>query len=98
MLKTNTLTNALRQFEATEANFLKLERLWEKCKNMIPDSICFGDDPGLLGLLNFKKTYNQCQNGHYRYKIFFENLCKFRKHSLHFKTVIIFQKFFSTET
>lgn len=40
----NTLNNALRQFEAAEANLLKLERLWKDIESLIPNGIVFGDD------------------------------------------------------
>lgn len=39
----NSLNEALKQFEATEANLAKLERLWGEIKSMIPDGIAFGD-------------------------------------------------------
>ncbi len=39
-----SLNEALRQFEATEANLAKLETLWQEIKSTIPDGICFGDD------------------------------------------------------
>jgi hypothetical protein len=39
------LTNALRQFEATEANLAKAERLLSEAKNMVPTGIVFGSNP-----------------------------------------------------
>tara|TARA_R110001592_G_scaffold362112_1_gene674946 strand:+ start:19 stop:1209 length:1191 start_codon:yes stop_codon:yes gene_type:complete len=39
----SSLNDALKQFEATEANLVKLEALWEKIKSMIPESVSFGD-------------------------------------------------------
>jgi hypothetical protein len=41
----NPLMAALRQFEATEANLLKLERLWDEIHALIPLGIVFGDNP-----------------------------------------------------
>jgi hypothetical protein len=39
------LTNALRQFEATEANLVKAERLLSEAEGMIPTGIVFGGKP-----------------------------------------------------
>jgi len=36
---------ALRQFEASEANLAKLERLWDEILGSIPQGIVFGEDP-----------------------------------------------------
>lgn len=36
---------ALEQFEAAEANLIKLERLWEELSGLIPGGVSFGDDP-----------------------------------------------------
>jgi hypothetical protein len=33
----NHLNEALKQFEAAEANLLKLERLWKEISEMLPD-------------------------------------------------------------
>lgn len=41
----NPLMAALRQFEATEANLIKLERLWAEIQSSIPQDIVFGEDP-----------------------------------------------------
>lgn len=38
----NPLTEALKSFEATEANLSKLERLWNEISEKIPDGIVFG--------------------------------------------------------
>lgn len=38
------LNEALRQFENTEANLIKLERLWAKICKLIPDGVAFGED------------------------------------------------------
>ena len=38
----STLMAALEQFEATEANLVKLERLWDEIASMIPTGINFG--------------------------------------------------------
>ncbi|TAX46511.1 restriction endonuclease (plasmid) [Rhizobium leguminosarum] len=38
----STLMAALEQFEATEANLIKLERLWDEIASMIPTGIAFG--------------------------------------------------------
>src|ERR1700722_15651597 len=37
-----TLEAALQQFEATEANLEKLEKLWEKISALIPSGVAFG--------------------------------------------------------
>ncbi len=39
------LTTALRRFEATEANLVKLERLWDEIQELIPRGIQFGENP-----------------------------------------------------
>jgi hypothetical protein len=36
---------ALQQFEATEANLVKAERLWDQLQALIPSGIVFGDNP-----------------------------------------------------
>lgn len=41
----NPLMAALKEFEATEANLLKLERLWDEIQGLIPQGIVFGEDP-----------------------------------------------------
>jgi len=41
----NPLMAALKEFEATEANLLKLERLWDELQALIPEGIVFGEDP-----------------------------------------------------
>jgi hypothetical protein len=40
---TSQLDDALRQFEAAEANLVKLERLWSKIEKLIPSGISFAD-------------------------------------------------------
>lgn len=40
-----TLTDALQQFEATEANLGKLEKLWDEIYAAIPSGISFGANP-----------------------------------------------------
>lgn len=40
-----TLMAALEQFETTEANLVKLERLWGELSKLIPGGISFGSDP-----------------------------------------------------
>lgn len=39
------INSALRQFEATEANLAKLERLWSEIEQLIPSGLQFGSDP-----------------------------------------------------
>jgi hypothetical protein len=39
------INSALRQFEATEANLLKLERVWSKLVQQMPSGLQFGTDP-----------------------------------------------------
>src|ERR1700728_2311689 len=39
------INSALRQFEATEANLAKLERLWSEISNLTPNGLQFGSDP-----------------------------------------------------
>src|SRR5271163_4251180 len=41
----STLAAALQQFEATEANLGKLEKLWEKISKLIPGRPEFGGPP-----------------------------------------------------
>ena len=36
--------DAIRQFEATELNFVKLEKLWEEIRSRIPDRIILGNE------------------------------------------------------
>jgi hypothetical protein len=38
----SSLDTALRQFEASEANLTKLERLWQQIESLIPGGIAFG--------------------------------------------------------
>ncbi|MGD0954145.1 MAG: restriction endonuclease [Methanotrichaceae archaeon] len=45
----NPLMAALQQFEATEANLVKLERLWQEIEKLIPKGIQFGSDPDYEG-------------------------------------------------
>jgi hypothetical protein len=40
----NPLMVALQQFEATEANLVKLERLWQEIEKLVPNGIQFGSD------------------------------------------------------
>lgn len=40
----NSIMAALEQFEATEANLVKLERLWDEMAAMIPDGVVFGEN------------------------------------------------------
>ncbi len=40
----NSIMAALEQFEATEANLTKLERLWDEIAAMIPTEIAFGEN------------------------------------------------------
>ncbi len=40
----SSLMDALEIFEATEANLVKLERLWEELQGMIPGGISFGEN------------------------------------------------------
>lgn len=39
------LMAALKKFEATEANLVKLERLWEELCSLMPSGVAFGSDP-----------------------------------------------------
>jgi hypothetical protein len=39
-----TLDNAIRKFEAAEANLSKLERLWDQIQHLTPSGIIFGSD------------------------------------------------------
>jgi len=39
------INSALRQFEATEANLAKLERLWSEIEKLTPEGLAFGNDP-----------------------------------------------------
>lgn len=43
--KDSPINSALRQFEATEANVAKLERLWSEVQKLTPDGLQFGNDP-----------------------------------------------------
>ncbi|HWZ42455.1 MAG TPA: restriction endonuclease [Candidatus Saccharimonadales bacterium] len=43
--KGSDINAALRQFEGTEANLAKLERLWAEIEKLTPDGFCFGTDP-----------------------------------------------------
>jgi hypothetical protein len=39
------MNKALRDFEATEANLAKLERIWADLRKLVPDGVAFGSDP-----------------------------------------------------
>ena len=39
----NTLNDAIRQLEATEANLVKLQKLWEEITSLIPNGTDFGN-------------------------------------------------------
>lgn len=39
------INSALRQFEATEANLAKLERLWSEISKLTPSGLQLGSDP-----------------------------------------------------
>src|SRR5712691_3354252 len=39
------INSALRQFEATEANLAKLERIWPRVVELTPKGLSFGNDP-----------------------------------------------------
>jgi hypothetical protein len=39
------IDSALRQFEATEANLAKLERLWSEIEKLTLEGLAFGNDP-----------------------------------------------------
>lgn len=41
--RSSSIMAALEQFEAAEANLVKLERLWEEMANMIPTGVAFGE-------------------------------------------------------
>jgi len=43
--KDSPINAALRQFEATEANLAKLERLWSEIQKLTPDGLQFGNNP-----------------------------------------------------
>src|SRR5271169_489331 len=43
--KDSPINSALRQFEATEANLAKLERLWAEISGLTPSGMSFGGDP-----------------------------------------------------
>jgi Restriction endonuclease len=43
--KDSPINAALRQFEATEANLAKLERLWSEIRKLTPDGLQFGNNP-----------------------------------------------------
>jgi hypothetical protein len=53
-LKDSPINSALRQFEATEANLAKLERLWSKIVKQTPVGLQFGSDPAYEELV---RTY-----------------------------------------
>ncbi|MBR1158072.1 restriction endonuclease [Bradyrhizobium elkanii] len=40
----NSIMTALEQFEATEANLIKVERLWDEMVAMIPTGVAFGEN------------------------------------------------------
>jgi hypothetical protein len=46
----NSLNSALRQFELTEANLIKLERLWAQIESAIPSGVVFGESPEVENL------------------------------------------------
>ena len=46
----NSLNSALRQFELTEANLIKLERIWTEIESTIPEGVVFGESPELENL------------------------------------------------
>jgi hypothetical protein len=43
------INSALRQFEATEANVAKLERIWSEIEKLTPSGMQFGSDPAYEG-------------------------------------------------
>lgn len=47
------INSALRQFEATEANLTKLERLWSQIEEKTPGGIAFGSNPTYEELVRF---------------------------------------------
>ena len=53
-LPESPLNSALRQFELTEANLAKLERLWTKIDSAIPGGIFFGESPDVE---NYCRSY-----------------------------------------
>lgn len=53
-MKDSPINSALRQFEATEANLAKLERLWSKIVKQTPGGLQFGSDPAYEELV---RTY-----------------------------------------
>jgi len=42
----SSLNNALRIFEAAEANLVKLENLWIEIESVIPNDVAFFEDSG----------------------------------------------------
>ena len=44
----SSLNEALKQFEATEANLVKLETLWKEITSIIPNEVAFGDTSNVL--------------------------------------------------
>jgi hypothetical protein len=47
----NPLMNALREFDATDANLIKLEKLCQEIEKQVPDGITFGYNPSYDDLL-----------------------------------------------
>ena len=43
--KDSPINSALRQFEATEANLAKLERVWSEIEKLTPEGLQFGSNP-----------------------------------------------------
>lgn len=41
----SAIMSALEQFEAAEANLVKLERLWDELSGSIPEGVSYGSDP-----------------------------------------------------
>lgn len=41
----SSIMEALKQFEVTEANLLKLERLWDELQTLFPASVSLGHNP-----------------------------------------------------
>src|SRR5229473_3821094 len=50
------INSALRQFEATEANLTKLERLWSQIEEKTPGGIVFGSNPTYEELVRFYRA------------------------------------------
>src|SRR4051794_37198132 len=42
---TSPIMEALKVFEVAEANLVKLERLWDEIRALIPNGVVFGEDP-----------------------------------------------------